>query len=105
MTCPKSSAYQARTLVVELPARNQELHGGGVVPRASSNRFVELIGLLHLRHIELNAEAAFFRYFQFAVLDAEWLFGEPLSILPDPVRVDCGYLAGRGGPHVREHRE
>ena len=45
------------------------------------------------------------RALQLAVLDLQRLFGEPLAVLPDPVRVDCGDLAGRGRRHVREHGE
>src|SRR5665213_495571 len=96
----RSSAYQAGSFVVELPAGNEELHGCGVVARCGSDACVEGVGLFYLLHVDLDAETWFIRNCEFAVDDAERVLCYALAVLPDPVSIDCGDLAGRGGGYV-----
>src|SRR6185437_16285491 len=76
----RSSAYQARALVVELPAWDEELHGRRIVAPGGANGAVEPVCVFHFRHIELDAEARLFGHFQFTVYDSQGFFREPLPV-------------------------
>src|SRR3989337_1862627 len=52
----KGSAVECRALRVEGPARDKILHGDGIVTRAEAVLPVELVRLLHLGHVELDAD-------------------------------------------------
>src|SRR5678816_177339 len=67
------SAVEGRTLRIEGPAGNQELHRAGVVARAQAVTQVELMRLLDLRHVELDAEAGPGRHRHQAAFDLERL--------------------------------
>src|SRR5665213_970794 len=101
----RSSAYQAGSFVVEFPAGDEELHGCGVVARCGSDACVEGVGLLDLLHVDLDAAAWFIRHCEFAVEDAEGVLRYALTVLPDPVGIDCCDFAGRGRGYVGEHGE
>lgn len=68
------SAVQRGALGVELPTRNQILHGHGVVARTQAVPLVKLVRLLDLSHVEFNTEAGFFRHLHMAVDDLQRLF-------------------------------
>ena len=75
----------------------------GVIARAEAHALIERVGFLDFRHIEFDAEARRFGNGNPSAFDPEGLFGQALAVLPDPVRIDGGDLAGRRGGHVREH--
>jgi len=97
--------HQAGSLGIELPAGYQVLHDYGIVPLTESHQFVELVGLLQLAGVDLNAQTRALRHMQPPALDGQGLLGEPLSILPNPVRIDCSHFARRGRSDMGEHRQ
>src|SRR5206468_12724147 len=74
------SAHQARALVVEGPARDQELHRDRVVARAQAHVLVRLVRLFQFRLIEFDAQARLFGHAYLAALDPQRLFGESLAV-------------------------
>src|SRR5450830_817702 len=67
--CPsnKRSAHQARALVIEAPAGNQELHGHAVIARPQAHALVAFVGLGHGVHVDLHAQARFGRHLDVTV--------------------------------------
>src|SRR5437870_2588269 len=59
------SAHEAGTLVVELPARDQVLHGRRIVARPERFLLVQPVVLLDLRHVDLDAQAWLLRHCHF----------------------------------------
>src|SRR5579883_639512 len=96
-------SYEAGTLVVKGPAGDQELHGDGVVARAKPVLVVERIRRLDRAAIDLDAEPGTVRNGDLAALDLQRLARQRLAILPDPMGVDRGDLAGGGGTNIGEH--
>src|SRR5450830_1520185 len=97
--------HEAGFFIVELPARNQVLHGDGVVPRTESLGLVQRVGGHDLLHVDLDAEARRRWHVDHAADDLERIAREALPVLPDPVRVDGSDVARRGGGNLREHRQ
>ena len=64
---------------------------------------IQLMSFVNFDHVKLNAQAGFFRDLDGAVFNLQRLASQALAVLPDPVRVHGGYLAGCGGAHMREH--
>src|SRR5579862_3497263 len=96
-------SYEAGTLVVKGPAGDQELHGDRVVARAESVPVVERIRRLDRAAIDLDAKSGTVRNGDLAALDLQRLARQRLAILPDPMGVDRGDLAGGGGTNMGEH--
>src|SRR4051812_12799209 len=84
------STHHAWPLVVELPAGDQVLHRDCVIAPSQSHAFVHLMRRLDLLHVDLDAEARLLRHLHHAADDLQRLLRQPLAVLPDPVRVDCG---------------
>src|SRR5438132_12978423 len=78
------SAHKAGTLIVELPARDQVLHGDRIVARPERFLLVHAVVLLELRHIDLDAQARFLRHRHLSPDDLERLARQLLALLPDP---------------------
>src|SRR5262245_18759596 len=72
------SAHERRALGIELPVRDQALHRHGVLARAEAMLAVELVRLLDLAHVELDAQAWFLRHLHVAADDAQRLLREAL---------------------------
>ena len=53
---PDVLADEARTLGIETPARNKELHGHGVVAAAGRDRSIEPVRVVDAGHVAFNAE-------------------------------------------------
>jgi hypothetical protein len=49
------SAHEAGTLVVELPASDQVLHGDRIVARPKRSPLAQAVVLLELHHVDLDA--------------------------------------------------
>ena len=64
---------------------------------------VELVGFFHLGHVEFHTQAGLLGHLHVAAFNAQRLFGQALTVLPDPVGVDGGDLAWRGGADMGEH--
>src|SRR5262245_66659887 len=99
------SAHKRRARRVEFPLRNQKLHGNRVIPRTQTHAFVTAMRGIDLRHVYLDAETWPLRDLNRTLDDLERVFGQPLAVLPDPVRVNCSDLAGRGCSDVSKHRK
>src|ERR1700675_877051 len=90
-----ASAHETGTLVVEFPAGNKELHGDRIVSGAEPVGLVEPVRGFERREIDLYAEAGAVWKGDLAAGDPQGVFGEVLAVLPDPVGIDGGHLAGR----------
>src|SRR5207302_3579264 len=99
------SAHKAGTLIVELPARDQVLHGDRIVARPERFLLVHAVVLLELRHIDLDAQARFLRHRHLSPDDLERLERQLLALLPDPMCIDRSDVARSGRRAMREHRE
>src|SRR3954471_1374085 len=104
-SCLSFLTHQARTLVVEGPAGDQVLHGNSVIAGAESMLLVEVMRGVDGGPVDFDTQARPLRHGDLAALDLERLLGQRLAVLPDPVRVDRGDLAGGGGADMGEHGE
>src|SRR5581483_10738354 len=100
-----SSSHQAGSFGIELPVGDKVLHGKGIVARAERLVDIEIVGALDGIEVQLNAEAGALGQSNVAVSDLERIACEMLPVLPDPVGIDGGDVAGRGGGGVRHHGE
>src|SRR5690606_29343550 len=96
----RSVADETGTLAVERPTGDQILHRGGVVAVAQPVLHVQPVRGLDPLLVDLDAQPRSVRQRDPPVLDAQRIAGEALAVLPDPVRVDGGDLAGRRGGDV-----
>src|SRR3954447_12826830 len=102
---PNFLTHEAGTLVVEGPAGDQVLHGNSVIAGAESMLLVEVMRGVDGGPVDFDTQARPLRHGDLAALDLEWLLGQRLAVLPDPVRVDRGDLAGGGGADMGEPGE
>src|SRR3974390_2157890 len=58
---------------------------------------------IELLEIELYSQSGPLRHSDLTRDDPEWLFCQPLSVLPNPMGVDRRDAAGSGGSDLREH--
>src|SRR5947209_18225097 len=98
-----TSAHEARALVVKGPAGDQVLHRSGVVTRAEPVGLVQRMRLLDGVAVDLDPKARPVGNGDLAAFDLERLFRQCLAVLPDPVGVDRGDLAGSSGADMGEH--
>src|SRR3569833_439972 len=96
-TASDTSAHEARALVVKGPAGDLVLHRGGVVTRAEPVRLVQRMRLRDGVAIDLDPKARPAGNRDLAASDLQRLFRQCLAVLPDPMGVDRGNLAGSSG--------
>src|SRR5438270_12105801 len=87
--------HEAGTLVVEGPAGDQVLHGNSVIAGAESMLLVEVMRGVDGGSVDFDTQARPVRHRDLAALDLERFLGQCLAVLPDPVGVDRGDVAGR----------
>jgi hypothetical protein len=73
------------------------LHGRGIVTRAAAKLPIEFVGLVNALHVGHHAKAGAVRNGDRAIGNTQRLAGEALSVLPYPMRIDGGDIAGGGG--------
>src|SRR5215469_7532095 len=95
-------ADQARTLGIETPARNKELHGDGVVAAAGRNRFIEPVRVVDAGHVAFNSETGPLRNINCTNGYLQGLAGQLLPVLPDPRRIHSSNLADRCSRNMSE---
>jgi hypothetical protein len=97
--------HKRRPLGVKCPVRNQKLHGDGIITRAEPHLVVALVSQFDLCHINFYTQAGLIRNADETFNNFERLFGQALALLPNPMSVNRGDLARRGGGNVGEHRQ
>src|SRR5881394_1395219 len=99
------SSYQTRTLRIEFPSRNQELHRCCIVATTQPHTLVKFVRVFDLRHVGLNAESRSIGNVDGAVHNLQRLFGQSLPVLPNPMCINSSNFSRCGGGNVREHCE
>src|SRR5690606_36323152 len=100
----RSSSAQAWPLGIVPPARNQILHGHGVVSGADRDLLVQLVSRHDPLHVGFDAKTWLVRHSNLAADDLQGLAREALlAFLPDPVGVDGGDVARCGRCGMGEH--
>ena len=96
---PIDLAHQTRPLVIELPARNQILHGHAVIPRAQSHAFVQLMGLGQLIHVQFDAQPSLLWHLHAAAapgeitaIDTHWIWQDGQRLTKEPLQIKGGLV-------------
>lgn len=89
--------------MVEFPVRGQKLRGDGIVRRIESVLQIKLVRIFHLRHVHFHAQTGRFRHGNLTIHDLQRRFRQALSVLSDPVGINCRDLARSSCRNVGEH--
>src|SRR5213080_2770122 len=90
-------AHEGRAPRIESPTGHEEPHRLGIVARGQPDLLVQPVRLVEPVHVELDPEPGPVRDGDRSAGDDEGFLGQPLSVLPDPVRIDGRDASGRRG--------